>query len=60
MKTMLVRCLYCKRFRDDYGVWTDLKEYKGDEPYSSSICPDCVGESRKELEKLNDLNRDTK
>mgnify|MGYP001269251710 CR=1 FL=1 len=38
-------CSYCKKIRDDDGIWNQIEKYvrdRSDADFTHSICPDCV------------------
>jgi PAS domain S-box-containing protein len=59
LRGMLATCSYCKKIRDDQGIWQPLEAYIQDHSeacFSHGICPDCVhklypGDPRASLEK---------
>ena len=56
LEGLLPICAYCKRIRDDEGVWTQVESYiarRTDAAFSHGICPGCYeGRIRPELRVL--------
>jgi hypothetical protein len=51
---LLPICASCKKIRDDSGYWQDVAVYIRDHSeaeFSHGICPDCMGDLQRELEK---------
>jgi len=47
-------CSFCKKIRDDKGYWDQIETYiskHSEALFSHSVCPDCVKEYYKDLEK---------
>lgn len=52
---MLPICASCKKIRDDKGYWNQIEEYITNHSgvfFSHGICPDCLDNQMRELEKL--------
>ncbi|MCP4601388.1 MAG: response regulator [Proteobacteria bacterium] len=47
LQGLLPICMYCKKIRDDKGIWDQIEKYiaqHSDVNFSHSICPNCVDE----------------
>jgi len=45
LRGILPICSYCKKIRDDEGIWNQVEEYvqkRSDANFSHGICPECV------------------
>jgi len=55
LKGIIPICSYCKKIRDDQGMWNQLEAYirsHSSAEFSHGICPECMKEHMGELEEL--------
>jgi CheY-like chemotaxis protein len=55
LNSLLPICSYCRRIRDGKNYWQSVERYIAqhtDSKFSHSICPDCLGQQRLELEQF--------